>query len=114
MLNTTQPHGLLLKQKKDFRFLRPEVSDTSGNNGFKLPKGNYQSRAIYRIISGLNHLFTLTMPAGLGFGLHGSATRLPLDQLDYGNSCECWSLLLALPPPFLEEQEDTLLGHSFI
>lgn len=74
MLNTTQPRGLLLMQK-DFRFLRPEVSDTSGNNGFKFPKGSYQSRATYHIIPGLNHLFMLTMPAGLGSGLDDTALQ---------------------------------------
>lgn len=82
----------------------------SGNSRPKFPKGNNQLRTIYHIIPGLNHLFTFTVPIGLGsrFGLHCSAIRLPLDsQLDYGNSRECGSLLPALPPPLLEEQEDT-------
>lgn len=82
----------------------------------KFPKGNDQLRTIYYIIPGLNHLFTLTVPVGLGsrFGLHCSATRLPPDhQLNYDNSPECGSLLPTLPLTFLEEQEDTLLFHSF-
>lgn len=55
----------------------------SGNSGPKFPKGKDQLRTIYHIIPGLNHLFTLTVPTGLGsrFGLRSSATKLPLDTI---------------------------------